>query len=181
MDLDEYAKKRNFLSTDEPVDYPATRDDKSKDLNPGLAFVVQKHFATHLHYDFRLELDGVLKSWAVPKGPSVNPIEKRLAVMVEDHPLEYKDFQGFISEGNYGAGEVLIWDKGTYDALGANEKNKSMEIIRDGLVKGHITFILKGSKLKGEFALIRLKKSDPKNWLLVKKRDEFADSKDILS
>jgi DNA ligase D-like protein (predicted 3'-phosphoesterase) len=180
MDLDEYAKKRNFLSTGEPADFPVSEDDKVKDLNLELSFVVQKHFATHLHYDFRLELDGALKSWAVPKGPSLNPVEKRLAVMVEDHPLEYKDFQGAISEGNYGAGEVLIWDKGTYNALGANEKNRSMEIIRDGMVKGHISFILKGNKLKGEFSLIRLKKSDPRNWLLVKKRDEFADSNDIL-
>lgn len=181
MDLDDYGDKRNFLSSTEPGDNSAAKDDKDKDLNSKLSFVVQKHYASQLHYDFRLELDGVLKSWAIPKGPSINPLEKRLAVMVEDHPLGYKDFQGDIAEGNYGAGKVLIWDKGTYDALGSYEKNNSMEIIRDGLVKGHITFILKGDKLKGEFALIRLKKSDPKNWLLVKKRDEFADSKDILA
>ena len=180
MNLDDYGEKRNFLSTNEPADNAASKEDKDKDLNSELSFVVQKHYASRLHYDFRLELDGVLKSWAVPKGPSVNPLEKRLAVMVEDHPLEYKDFQGIISEGNYGAGEVLIWDKGTYYALGASEKNRSTEIIRDGLGKGHITFILNGNKLKGEFALIRLKKSDLKNWLLVKKRDEFAGSNNIL-
>jgi bifunctional non-homologous end joining protein LigD len=143
------------------------------------AFVVQKHYASHLHFDFRLELDGVLKSWAIPKGPSVNPKDKKLAVMVEDHPLQYKDFEGVIPEGNYGAGKVYHWDSGTYHALGASNRKESEELSRDGLQKGHLTFILNGTVLKGEFALIKLKKASPKDWLLIKKNDEFAGDQDI--
>ncbi|MCJ7617023.1 MAG: hypothetical protein MUO43_10860, partial [Desulfobacterales bacterium] len=143
------------------------------------AFVVQKHYASHLHFDFRLELDGVLKSWAIPKGPSINPKDKKLAVMVEDHPLEYKDFEGIIPEGNYGAGKVYRWDSGTYHALGASNREESSKILQDDLQKGHLTFILNGTILKGEFALIRLKKASPKDWLLIKKNDEFARDMDI--
>ena len=143
------------------------------------AFVVQKHYASRLHFDFRLELDEVLKSWAIPKGPSINPKDKRLAVMVEDHPLEYKDFEGVIPEGNYGAGKVYRWDSGTYYALGASNREESSKILRAGLQKGHLTFILNGTILKGEFALVRLRKASPKDWLLIKKNDEFVGKQDI--
>ena len=185
MPLEDYQKKRNFDSTSEPEvesigtgeRSPGKTDPiKSKDM---LKFVVHKHFASHLHFDLRLELDGVLKSWAVPKGPSINPKDKKLAVMVEDHPLEYKDFEGIIPEGNYGAGKVYIWDYGTYHALDTDDIQQSSRILREGLEKGHMTFILNGEKLKGEFALIRLKKASPKNWLLIKKNDEFAAEIDI--
>jgi bifunctional non-homologous end joining protein LigD len=173
-------EKRNSSSVNEPAGHALSMDKAEMAPGQGLSFVVQKHFASHLHYDFRLEVDGVLKSWAIPKGPSVNPLDRRLAVMVEDHPLDYIDFQGVIADGNYGAGEVQIWDKGTYCAPGAFEKNTISEKIREGLLIGHITFVLDGTRLKGEFALIRIKKSDPKNWLLIKKNDEFAGTSDIL-
>jgi bifunctional non-homologous end joining protein LigD len=185
MPLENYQKKRNFDSTSEPkAESFGTGESslgeatpiKSKDT---LKFVIHKHFASRLHFDLRLELDGVLKSWAVPKGPSINPKDKKLAVMVEDHPLEYKDFEGIIPEGNYGAGKVYIWDYGTYHALDTDDMQQSSRILREGLEKGHITFILNGEKLKGEFALIRLKKASPKDWLLIKKNDEFAAEIDI--
>ena len=185
MPLEDYKKKRNFNSTSEPKTENASTGEsnpgevtpiKSKDM---LEFVVHKHFASHLHFDLRLELDGVLKSWAVPKGPSINPKDKKLAVMVEDHPLEYKDFEGIIPEGNYGAGKVYIWDYGTYHALDTDDMQQSSRILREGLEKGHMTFILNGEKLRGEFALIRLKKASPKDWLLIKKNDEFAAEIDI--
>ena len=185
MPLEDYQKKRNFDSTSEPKAESISTEEsnlgeaipiKSKNM---LKFVVHKHFASHLHFDLRLELDGVLKSWAVPKGPSINPKDKKLAVMVEDHPLEYKDFEGIIAEGNYGAGKVYIWDHGTYHALDTYDMQESSLILMEGLEKGHMTFILNGEKLKGEFALIRLKKALPKDWLLIKKNDEFAAEIDI--
>lgn len=125
-------------------------------------FVVHEHHARHLHYDLRLEMDGVLKSWAVPKGPSMNPSEKRLAVMVDDHSLDYADFEGTIPEGQYGAGEVIIWDRGEFKLLKGNIK------------EGSIEFELAGKRLKGKFALIKMRKADDKNWLLIKMRDAFA-------
>lgn len=125
-------------------------------------FVVHEHHARHLHYDLRLEMEGVLKSWAVPKGPSMNPADKRLAVMVDDHSLEYADFEGTIPEGQYGAGEVIIWDKGEFSLL------------KGGIKEGNLEFELMGKRLKGRFALIRMKKSD-KNWLLIKMKDVFAE------
>jgi bifunctional non-homologous end joining protein LigD len=169
--LEEYKKKRNFISTPEPPAH-LKRSDKA------LTFVVQKHVARRLHYDFRLELDGVLKSWAVPNGPSIDPKVKRLAVMVEDHPLDYQSFEGQIPEGEYGAGEVIVWDRGTYfaDDKGiplADNLKKEQELLRAGLEKGKISFTLQGEKLKGSFALVRLQKS-PKNWLLIKHSDQFA-------
>jgi bifunctional non-homologous end joining protein LigD len=124
-------------------------------------FVIHEHHARHLHYDLRLEMEGVLKSWAVPKGPSMNPEDKRLAVMVDDHDLEYADFEGTIPEGQYGAGKVIIWDKGEYNLL------------KGSIEAGNLEFELKGRKLKGKFALIRMKK-DQKNWLLIKMKDAFA-------
>ena len=124
-------------------------------------FVVHEHHARHLHYDFRLEMNGVLKSWAVPKGPSMSPKDKRLAVMVDDHPLDYGTFEGIIPEGNYGAGPVFIWDSGKY------------EIVSADMDKGRLEFILNGNKLKGAFVLTKLKQKE-KEWLLIKKKDQFA-------
>src|SRR6266487_1085243 len=120
-----------------------------------LVFVVQKHQASRLHYDFRLELDGVLKSWAVPKGPSLNPKEKRLAIMVEDHPLEYRTFEGVIAEGEYGAGEVIVWDQGTYRPLVGKTKEEMQEQVRAQLNQGELRFLLFGQKLSEDFARIR--------------------------
>ncbi|MGI6296230.1 MAG: DNA ligase D [Armatimonadota bacterium] len=156
MSLDDYQSKRDFDSTSEP---------KGDEVKPGEGhhFVVNEHHATHLHFDLRLEIGGVLKSWAVPKGPSMNPKEKRLAVMVEDHPLDYLDFRGKIEDGNYGAGEVEIWDSGTY------------QLIEYDLDKGKVLFQLAGVKLKGEFHLVRLKSSNDE-WLLIKGHDQYAQS-----
>lgn len=126
-------------------------------------FVVQEHHATHLHYDLRLEMDGTLKSWAIPKGPSLNPADKRLAIMVDDHPLEYASFEGYIPEGEYGAGEVIIWDKGSY------------KLLKGSFKEGMLEFFLSGNKLKGAFVLLKLRGKE-KEWLLIKKKDEFADS-----
>ncbi len=156
-----YAKKRNFNVTREP------RGEKNEKLSlkkKKLIFVVQEHHASHLHYDFRLELDGVLKSWAIPKGPSMHPEDKRLAVEVEDHPLAYAHFHGTIPKGEYGAGEVLIWDEGTW-----NEKGDA----HSGLEKGKLEFTLLGKKLKGEFVLVRMpdRGNGKHNWLLMKKKE----------
>ncbi|MCC8087761.1 MAG: 3'-phosphoesterase [Rikenellaceae bacterium] len=162
MALTEYNRKRDFDDTPEP-------EGRSNTDNVELIFVVQRHDARQLHFDFRLELEGVFKSWAVPKGPSMNPADKRLAVMVEDHPLDYADFEGEIPEGNYGAGSVEIWDHGTWSP-DAKFKNPS-EAIRKGLIE----FTLHGKILKGEFALVELKNSTTKNgWLLIKGRDRYA-------
>lgn len=163
MSLKEYKKKRDFTQTKEP---PAKLVPKSKKQ---LAFVVQKHAATHLHYDFRLESEGVLKSWVLPKGPSLDPKDKRLAIMVEDHPYEYRKFEGTIPKGNYGAGTVMIWDEGTYTPL-----EKSMP---EAIKKGHIIFEMKGKKLKGVFHLVKLKQSN--QWLFFKGSDEHASNKDV--
>ncbi|MDE3045690.1 MAG: 3'-phosphoesterase [Verrucomicrobiota bacterium] len=149
MGLKEYRAKRDFKKTIEP-----RRGGKGKQL-----FVVQKHYATHLHYDFRIEYKGVLLSWAVPKGPSRTAGVKRLAVQVEDHPLNYADFEGVIPKGNYGAGKVEIWDRGTYTA----------SHLKAGLKKGHLAIELKGKKLKGTYDLIQLK-GKPKMWLLIRRK-----------
>jgi len=173
MDLSKYNRKRDFDSTTEPKG----AIEKSKNE---LIFVVQKHAASHLHYDFRLEMNGVLKSWAIPKGPSMNPTEKRLAILVEDHPYAYKDFEGTIPEGNYGAGTVIVWDNGTYNLTDKYDKENLESRLKSDLQNGHLSFILKGKKLKGEFALVRLKIKQKNAWLLMKKKDEFASSTDIL-
>ena len=131
-----------------------------------MRFVVHEHHATRLHYDFRLEVAGVLKSWAIPKGPSMNPSEKRLAVMVEDHPFEYGNFEGIIPQGHYGAGPVLIWDSGEFEPE---------EDPEEGLKKGKLTFALNGKKLKGTFSLVLMKgRGSGKDWLLIKSNDTFA-------
>ncbi|MEJ7625487.1 MAG: DNA polymerase ligase N-terminal domain-containing protein [Ferruginibacter sp.] len=166
MSLTKYKQKRNFKESPEPV------AGKSKSASQ-LAFVIQRHKASRLHYDFRLELDGTLKSWAVPKGPSMNPGDKRLAMMVEDHPYDYKDFSGIIPSG-YGAGIVEIWDNGTYTAIDGANGASSVKALRAGLKAGNLKFTLKGKKLKGEFALVKLKSKEENTWLLIKHRDEYA-------
>jgi bifunctional non-homologous end joining protein LigD len=148
-------------------------------MENALVFVVQKHQATRLHYDFRLELDGVLKSWAIPKGPSLNPRQKRLALMVEDHPLEYGSFEGVIEEGSYGAGEVIVWDKGSYRPLVGEAKDAMQEQVREQLNRGELRFLLFGEKLRGEFALIRQPRLGENAWLLIKKRDRYASTADV--
>ncbi|WP_163397587.1 DNA ligase D [Flavobacterium fluviatile] len=171
MSLSKYNQKRDFRQTKEPKG-------KIEKSESELIFVVQKHAASHLHYDFRLEMDGVLKSWAVPKGPSMNPDDKRLAMMVEDHPYSYKDFEGSIPEGNYGAGNVIVWDNGTYTPdEGTSTAEKTL--LAD-LKKGRLSFVLKGKKLKGEFSLVKLKGKQENAWLLIKKNDRYATDADIL-
>src|ERR1700676_1096242 len=175
MALKEYNKKRVFKQTPEPTGGKPSAD--------ALHFVVQKHDATRLHYDFRLEMKGVLKSWAIPKGPSLNPDDRRLAMMVEDHPYDYKDFEGVIPEGNYGAGTVIIWDKGAYETLEPLKTKKEEEkSLLSQLKSGSLKFRLFGEKLKGEFALVHIKNNNNKGdnaWLLIKHRDEFASATDI--
>jgi DNA ligase D-like protein (predicted polymerase)/DNA ligase D-like protein (predicted 3'-phosphoesterase) len=167
MSLKAYNDKRDFTRTSEP--------EQADDPNTGaLKFVVQRHQASTLHYDFRLEMDGVLKSWAVPKGPSLNPGDKRLAMMVEDHPFSYRTFQGDIPEGNYGAGHVDIWDEGRYHAAGAPGRKTGEKALREGLEKGSFSFVLQGRKLQGEFSLVAMKGRQKNAWLLVKKADAFA-------
>jgi bifunctional non-homologous end joining protein LigD len=178
MELEKYHKKRRFKETPEP-------EGRKAEKHRSLIFVVQKHEASRLHYDFRLESEGVLKSWAVPKGPSLNPKDKRLAVKVEDHPLEYADFEGTIPEGNYGAGTVMVWDKGTYSVSGSFENLDSEKKIAEGLNKGSVKIKLSGKKLKGNFALVKIKQyrgqKKDNSWLLVKERDNEASNVNILS
>jgi bifunctional non-homologous end joining protein LigD len=164
MPLGEYKKKRKFKETPEPAgaEHAAAA--------AGRRFVVQMHDASHLHYDFRLEVDGVLVSWAVPKGPSMNPAEKRLAVMTEDHPLEYADFEGVIPEDNYGAGTVMVWDTGDWEPEGARTARQQLDA-------GELNFELHGQKLRGGFVLVRTRwgPGGGKSWLLIKHRDRHAD------
>jgi bifunctional non-homologous end joining protein LigD len=174
MSLEPYRRKRNFDETPEPE--PLT----AEPVGPALRFVVQLHRATRLHYDFRLELDGALKSWAVPKGPSLNPADKRLAMMVEDHPLEYRNFEGIIPAGNYGAGAVIIWDEGTYRPLLSESGVGEEEMLRRGLAKGDLKFTLEGQKLHGAFGLVKIKReNEPNAWLLIKKQDGFVTTDDV--
>ena len=159
MALEQYNKKRRFDSTPEPKGKVERREQHR--------FVVQKHRASQLHYDFRLEMDGVLKSWAVPKGPSLDPSQKRLAMQVEDHPVSYFKFEGKIPQGNYGAGAVMVWDIGTWEPLGDADEM---------LAKGDLKFRLRGKKLNGEFVLAKMRSRRPGSkgteWLLIKKKDE---------
>jgi bifunctional non-homologous end joining protein LigD len=169
MALEEYRKKRDFKETPEP----AGRKNGPRKSAELPIFVVQKHQATSLHYDFRLEIGGALVSWAVPKGPSLNPADKRLAIQTEDHPLEYTNFEGVIPEGQYGAGPVMVWDKGTYQTDPGGSAAEQ-------LAQGELKFTLHGEKLQGGFVLIRrgLKSAGARgqrSWLLIKRRDEYAD------
>lgn len=175
MSLSLYKKKRSFSKTPEP-------EGKKKPVSrKGLKFVVQKHDASHLHYDFRLEMEGVLKSWAVPKGPSMNPDDKRLAMMVEDHPYDYRTFEGTIPEGNYGAGTVMVWDEGVYEAMehDAEPVKKQEKLLLSELEKGDLKIVLHGAKLKGAFALVKMKGRGENSWLLIKKKDSEASETDI--
>lgn len=163
MSLKTYFSKRHFRKSPEPSRNQVKKREKK------LVFVIQKHAARSLHYDFRLEMGGVLKSWAVPKGPSLNPQDKRLAIMVEDHPYAYKDFEGIIPSG-YGAGSVEIWDKGTYTIEG-KEKDQTQTLLKKGLKKGEVRFTLEGTKMKGEFVLVRMK-GEKNQWLLIKGKEK---------
>jgi bifunctional non-homologous end joining protein LigD len=172
MPLQEYRKKRSFSETPEPTG--------GKAAGNKLVFVVQKHAASQLHYDFRLEMNGVLKSWAIPKGPSMNPEDKRLAMLVEDHPFDYREFEGIIPAGNYGAGTVIVWDEGTYEPLeSTGDKVKDEKALLQAFKAGSIKIRLNGKKLKGEFALVRLKGKQENAWLLIKHRDKYATEADI--
>jgi bifunctional non-homologous end joining protein LigD len=174
--LSEYQRKRDFTKTREPAGSSTAAARKTlatrKKRAPALHFVIQKHAASHLHFDFRLELDGVMKSWAVPKGPSYDPSVRRLAMEVEDHPIEYNTFEGTIPEGEYGGGTVMLWDRGTYDA----ENGGGVEALREGYARGDLKFVLRGERLRGGWVLVRMKRPGRPQWLLIKHRDEYATS-----
>ena len=147
-----------------------------------LTYVIQKHAASHLHFDLRLELDGMMKSWAIPKGPSLDPAVKRLAMQVEDHPIEYSSFEGTIPTGVYGGGTVMLWDQGSY-RYDADDPD-ALEGLRRGYARGDFKFVLEGKRLRGSWILVRIRRGDPEEpqWLLIKHRDEFADPKsDIVA
>lgn len=168
MKLKEYRKKRDFEVTPEPAGAETPRS-----FGKTLAYVIQKHQASHLHYDFRLEWDGVLLSWAVPKGPSLDPSVKRLAMQVEDHPIEYGGFEGVIPEGEYGAGTVMVWDRGSWAP--------EVPDVNAALHKGDLKFTLHGAKLKGSWVLVRTRGfgGQRSSWLLIKHRDQSAGKEDI--
>ena len=173
-----YRQKRDFAKTPEP---PAGMSDGAE---PDLTFVVQQHAATRMHWDFRLEVDGVLVSWAVPRGPSLDPKEKRMAAHVEDHPFDYGAFEGVIPKGNYGAGQVIVWDNGTYSpdeggqySWGDREEGSARMLA--GIEAGKLSFTLRGTKLRGSWTLVRTAR-DPKDWLLIKHRDAYASVRDVL-
>ncbi|WP_025146670.1 DNA ligase D [Pedobacter jeongneungensis] len=173
MSLEKYVAKRDFSKTAEP------KSGKSRDRNK-LHFVIQKHDASRLHYDFRLEMEGVLKSWAVPKGPSTDPKTKRLAMMVEDHPYDYKDFEGIIPKGEYGGGTVIVWDEGTYEPIEVIKGKKAQEKhLLHQLKEGSLKIKLNGEKLHGEFALVKTHGMGENGWLLIKHKDDYASTKDI--
>src|SRR6266566_2011289 len=181
--LAEYRRKRDFGKTQEP----------SGEVTPAAArlgrlrFVIQKHAARQLHFDLRLELDGVMKSWAVPKGPSLDPSVKRLAMQVEDHPIDYNTFEGTIPEGEYGGGTVMLWDRGTYSADAASSPDEEEDVIRESLRRGDLKITFHGERLHGSFALVRMRfarddsSSSKPQWLLIKHRDEFATKEDVVA
>src|SRR3954467_1835237 len=176
--LGEYSAKRKFEATPEPGPVPVVG------RRGPLLFVIQQHFATRLHYDLRLECDGVLMSWAVPKGPSPDPAEKRLAVRTEDHPFDYGSFEGIIPKGQYGAGEVIVWDCGVYspdedEATWFDDRDAAQKRVRQGPADGKLSLLLLGEKAKGSFALVRTKEA--KNWLLIKHKDRFSAKADLTA
>lgn len=176
--LAEYRKKRDFRKTAEPEGGKAKA---KRAATKRLEFVVQKHAASHLHYDLRLELDGVMKSWAVPKGPAPDPAIKRLAMQVEDHPMEYNDFEGTIPRGEYGGGTVMLWDRGWYEP----EKGGGEDGVRQGYSKGDLKVVFHGKRLKGSWVLVRTRGwggggGGKPAWLLIKHRDDFAEPGDAL-
>ncbi|WP_240612985.1 DNA ligase D [Chitinophaga parva] len=175
MSLAKYKEKRSFDQTPEPTG--------GKNKGNALIFVVQKHAASRLHYDFRLEMGGVLKSWAVPKGPSLDPSQKRLAMMVEDHPFDYKDFEGIIPQGNYGGGTVIVWDQGTFEPLEPVKGGKAAQEKRllQELEQGSLKVVLHGRKLNGEFALVHTRTGEENAWLLIKHRDKYATTDDVTA
>jgi len=181
MSLSAYHKKRKFDKTPEPEGSEVPSTSSGKNNTGPLTFVIQKHVATRLHYDFRLELNGVLKSWAIPKGPSLNPDDKRMAVHVEDHPMDYANFEGIIPKGQYGGGTVMVWDKGVYHPLAFVDRKGAEKLLEEQYEKGDIKFVILGEKIKGEFALVRTHKkdADEQTWLLIKKHDEYATKKDV--
>ena len=174
MSLALYKQKRRFDETPEP-------EGREKSSKNSLRFVIQKHDASHVHYDFRLEMEGVLKSWAVPKGPSLNPEDKRLAMMVEDHPYDYRTFEGIIPEGNYGGGTVIVWDEGFYEPMEAEglSRKEQEKILLKQLHAGSLKLVMHGKKIKGEYALFLMKGRGERSWILVKKNDRYASKKDI--
>ncbi|MEA2762491.1 MAG: bifunctional non-ous end joining protein LigD [Gemmatimonadaceae bacterium] len=180
--LAEYQRKRDFKKTDEP-----SGDESPSPRRAGrFRFVIQKHAASHLHFDLRLELDGVMKSWAVPKGPSLDPSVKRLAMQVEDHPIDYNTFEGTIPKGEYGGGTVMLWDRGTYSSDVATSPEEEEGAIREGLKRGDLKITFHGERLHGSYALIRMKfardgSSSKPQWLLIKHRDEFAAQEDVVA
>ncbi|MGH7652711.1 MAG: DNA ligase D [Gemmatimonadaceae bacterium] len=181
--LTEYRRKRDFARTAEP-----SGDEASPRTRAGrLRFVIQKHAASHLHFDLRLELDGVMKSWAVPKGPSLDPSVKRLAMQVEDHPIDYNTFEGTIPKGEYGGGSVMLWDRGTYSSDTATSANDEDDAIREGLRRGDLKITFHGERLRGSFALVRMKfarngsSSAKPQWLLIKHRDDYANDEDVVA
>ena len=168
-----YNAKRDFAKTAEP-------EGRTKKTGRQLRFVIQKHAASHLHFDFRLELDGVMKSWAVPKGPSYDPTVKRLAMQVEDHPIEYNKFEGTIPQGQYGGGTVMIWDRGTYEA----ESGGGADALREGYKRGDLKIRMHGERMQGGWVLVRTRRDDrgKAQWLLIKHRDELAmEGADIVA
>ncbi|GAA5201755.1 hypothetical protein GCM10023322_82390 [Rugosimonospora acidiphila] len=173
MTLSEYDRKRDFSRTGEPRG--ASRTGRGRRHEP--IFVIQHHAASSDHYDFRLEIDGALASWAVPKGPSINPADKRLAVHVEDHPIEYADFEGIIRAGQYGGGTVMVWDTGTY--RNTTTHRGQPRDAGEALAAGHLTFELNGTKLRGGFALTRTGTGRREQWLLVKMRDDDANTRRV--
>ena len=180
--LTEYRRKRDFARTREP----SGEESASRKSAGRLRFVIQKHAASHLHFDLRLELDGVMKSWAVPKGPSLDPSVKRLAMQVEDHPIDYNTFEGTIPKGEYGGGTVMLWDRGTYSSDVASSPEEEEDTIREGLKRGDLKITFNGERLHGSFALIRMKfardgSSSKPQWLLIKHRDEFASDHDVVA
>jgi DNA ligase D-like protein (predicted 3'-phosphoesterase) len=185
--LSAYRRKRDFRKTPEPTGKGAAGSDSlESNLDADLGrdrehpiFVIQQHAASSLHWDFRIEVDGVLKSWAVPKGPSTDPREKRLAVATEDHPLDYADFEGVIPEDEYGAGTVIVWDAGPYRNLCREKNDDEHEVaIEEALERGHAEVWLEGKKLRGGYALVHSRMGgEEKNWLLVKMKDEGADAR----